>query len=90
LFDALAMGARAPQGSAATSTANLAIIGKATGASLSLLRSEPPNIFSPTLAPPTSVLASMQRVYLANGNLDYTSLLPTSSIVDPSFSASAS
>jgi NitT/TauT family transport system substrate-binding protein len=89
-FDALAMGAQALQGSGATSTSNLSIIARATGESLSLLRSEPPNIFSPTLAPPTSVLASMQRVYLANGNLDYTSLLPTSSIVDPSFSASAS
>jgi NitT/TauT family transport system substrate-binding protein len=88
-FDALAMGARALQGTGATSATNLAIIAKATGESLSLLHAEPPNLFSPTLAPPTSVLASMQSVYLANGNLDYASPMPMSQVVDPTFSQRA-
>ncbi len=86
-FDALAKGAADLQGSAATSSANLAIIAKATGESLALLRSEPPNLFSPTLAPPTSVLASMQSVYAANGNLVYRTPLPMRDVVDSSFAA---
>lgn len=88
-FDALAKGAQDLQGSAATSAANLAIIAKATGESLSLLRSEPPNVFSPTLAPQSSVLSSMQSVYLGAGNLDYHTPMPMSQVVDAQFANQA-
>jgi len=84
-FNALAKGAADLQGTNATSAANLAIIAKATGESLSLLHSEPPNLFAANLAPQPSVLSSMQSVYLAAGNLDYHTPMPMSQVVDSSF-----
>ena len=89
-FDALAEGARQLQGSAATSPANLAIVAKATGESLALLQSEPPNVFSPNLAPPVSTLDAMQKVFLANHDLNYGSSIPSSRYVNTSFSQHAS
>ncbi|WP_276961202.1 ABC transporter substrate-binding protein [Ferrimicrobium acidiphilum] len=84
-FDALAKGAQDLQGSAQTSSANLAIIAKATGESISILKSEPPSIYAPNLAPPTSTLSAMQQVYLANGLVDYHHPLSSSAYIDASF-----
>ncbi|MDA8287235.1 MAG: ABC transporter substrate-binding protein [Actinomycetota bacterium] len=89
-FDALVEASKKLQGKAANSKANLEIIAKATGESLSLLKAEPPNVFSPNLAPPVAVLAQMQRIYLANHNLDYSSPIPSSKYVDVAFAKSAS
>jgi len=88
-FDALVEASGHLQGKAASSAANLAIVAKATGESLSALKAEPANLFSPNLAPPTSVLESMQRTYLVNHNLDYTKLIPASRYVDATFSKDA-
>lgn len=89
-FDALVEAAKQLQGSNANSTTNLSIVAKATGQKLSLLQSEPPNLFSPTLAPPTKTLSSMQNVFLASHNLDYTSAIPSSKYIDSTFSNNAS
>ncbi len=88
-FDALVEASHQLQGKAASSKTNLEIVAKATGESLSLLEAEPPNVFSPNLAPPTAVLAQMQHIYLVNHNLDYTSTIPSSKYVDTAFSKSA-
>lgn len=89
-FNALVEGAKKLQGPAATSPANLAIIAKATGEKLSLLQSEPPNVFSPDLAAPVKTLGKMQTVYLANHNLNYTSAIPSSQYIDTAFAQQAS
>ena len=88
-FDALVQGAKQLQGKQAGSKANLQIVAKATGESLAALEAEPPNVFSPTLAPPVAVLRQMQHVYLVNHNLDYTTVLPSSKYVDARFSKRA-
>ncbi|MHB1534932.1 MAG: ABC transporter substrate-binding protein [Acidimicrobiales bacterium] len=85
-FDALVEAAKQLQGSAANSPANLVIVSQATGEKMSLLQAEPPNVFSPNLAPPDATLTAMQKVFLANHDLNYTSLLPTSKYVNPTFS----
>lgn len=84
-FDALAKGAQDLQGSAQTSAANLAIIAKATGESTAILKSEPPSIYAPNLAPPIATLGAMQNVYIANGLVDYHHPMGTSTFVDASF-----
>lgn len=84
-FDALAKGSQDLQGSAQTSSANLAIIAKATGESVNILKAEPPSVYTPNLAPPTSTLSAMQRVYLANGLVDYHHPLKSSAYVDSTF-----
>lgn len=89
-FDALVEASKQLQGSAVNSPANLAIVAKATGQKLSLLESEPPNMFSPNLAPPTKTLESMQNVFLASHSLDYTTLIPSSQYIDSTFSNNAS
>lgn len=89
-FDALVEASKKLQGSNVNSAANLAIVAKATGEKLSLLESVPPNVFSPTLAPPTKTLQSMQKVFLQSKNLDYTSLIPSSQYIDSTFSQNAS
>lgn len=89
-FDALVEASKKLQGSNVNSASNLAIVAKATGQKLSLLQSEPPNLFSPTLAPPTNTLQSMQQVFLQANNLDYTSLIPSSKYIDSTFSNNAS
>jgi NitT/TauT family transport system substrate-binding protein len=86
-FDALAEGARGLQGAQATSAANLKIEAKATGQSLSVLEREPANVFSPRLTPPTATLDAMQKVFLADGDLNYHELLFASTYVDTTFSA---
>jgi NitT/TauT family transport system substrate-binding protein len=88
-FDALVEAAKHLQGNAANSRANLEIVAKATGEKLSLLQSEPPNLFSPNLAPPVATLVHMQQVFLANHDLDYSSPVPSSHYIDPSFSERA-
>ena len=88
-FDALAEGAKQLKGAAANSHANLAIVAKATGESLSLLESEPRNVFSPNLAPPVATLSHMQDVFLSAGDLSYSSAIPTSKYVDTTFSKKA-
>ena len=89
-FDALVEASKQLQGNNADSALNLGIVAAATGQKLSLLESEPPNVFSPDLAPPTKTLQSMQKVFLANHNLDYSSLIPASKYIDTSFSTNAS
>lgn len=89
-FDALVEAAKQLQGSAVNFAANLAIVAKATGQKLSLLKSEPPNLFSPNLAPPTKTLESMQNVFLASHSLDYTTPIPSSQYIDLTFSNNAS
>lgn len=89
-FDALVEGAHKLQGKAVSSKANLKIVAKATGESLSLLESEPPNVFRANLAPPVAVLKQMQHIYLVNHNLDYHSMIPSSKYVNRSFSKKAS
>ena len=88
-FDALAEGAKQLKGAEANSHANLAIVAKATGESLSLLESEPRNVFSPNLAPPVATLSHMQNVFLSAGDLSYSSAIPTSKYVDTAFSTKA-
>src|SRR5579875_2018875 len=88
-FDALVQAAKQLQGKAANSHANLVIVAKATGESLSLLQSEPPNIFSPNLAPPVATLVNMQRVFLSAHDLTYSSPVPASRYVDTAFSKRA-
>lgn len=88
-FNALVEATHRLKGKAVSSKANLEIIAKATGESLSLLEAEPPNLFNPNLAPPVAVLNQMQRVYLANHNLDYSSLIPASKYIDRTFSKEA-
>lgn len=88
-FNALVEGAKQLQGKGSTSKANLAIVAKATGEPLSALVAEPPNLFSPNLAPPIAVLKQMQHIYLVNHNLSYTAPLPTTRYVDASFSEHA-
>ncbi len=88
-FDALVEASHQLQGNKASSKANLAIVAKATGESLTALEAEPPNRFSPDLAPPVAVLAQMQRIYLNNHNLDYTKPIPSSKYVVTSFSHDA-
>ncbi len=88
-FDALVEAAKRLQGSQANSLANLEIVAKATGESLSLLKAEPPNLFSPDLAPPVGVLQDMQQIFLQNHELDYSSLIPARRYVVTSFSAIA-
>jgi NitT/TauT family transport system substrate-binding protein len=70
-FDALAQGARGLQGAQATSAANLKIEAEATGQSLSVLEREPANVFSLRLTPATATLDAMQKVFLADGDLNY-------------------
>lgn len=89
-FDALVEASKKLQGSNVNSATNLAIVAKATGQKLSLLEAEPPNLFSPTLAPPTKTLQSMQNVFLQSKNLDYSSLIPSSQYIDTTFSNNAS
>lgn len=88
-FDALVEAAQQLQGSNANSTANLTIVAKATGETLSALQAEPPNEFSPNLAPPASMLTNMQQVFMAAKNLSYTSMIPSSSYVDSTFASNA-
>lgn len=88
-FDALVEAAKQLQGNAANSHANLQLVAKATGESLSLLESEPRNVFSPDLAPPTKTLSQMQNVFLSAGDLTYSSAIPSSKYVDPAFSTKA-
>ncbi len=88
-FDALVEASKQLQGNNATSAANLGILSTATGQKLSLLESEPPNVFSPNLAPPTQTLQSMQKVFLASHNLDYSTLIPSSNYIDSTFSNNA-
>jgi NitT/TauT family transport system substrate-binding protein len=88
-FDALAEAARHLQGRAAASPANLAIVARATGESLSALEAEPPNEFSPDLAPPVSLLNDMQNVFLNSKDLGYGPPVPASTYVDGTFSANA-
>jgi NitT/TauT family transport system substrate-binding protein len=88
-FDALAEAAKHLQGNEANSRANLEIVAAATGEKLSFLESEPPNVFSPNLAPPVATLANMQKVFLASHDLDYSSPVPSSRYIDTSFSAKA-
>ncbi|MDA8301667.1 MAG: ABC transporter substrate-binding protein [Actinomycetota bacterium] len=88
-FDALAEAAKHLQGKAANSHANLEIVAKATGEKLSLLEAEPPNVFSPDLAPPVATLSHMQSVFLANHNLTYSSPIPSSRYVDTTFATKA-
>ena len=89
-FDALAEAAKELQGSNASSKANLSIVAKATGETLSALEAEPPNQFSPTLAPPVSMLNDMQQVFMNSSSLNYTGLIPSSTYVDGTFSTDAS
>jgi NitT/TauT family transport system substrate-binding protein len=88
-FDALTEAAQHLQGQAAASPANLAIVARATGETLSALEAEPPNDFSPDLAPPVSLLDDMQNVFLSSKDLGYGSPVPSSSYVDGAFSANA-
>lgn len=88
-FTALTDAAKRLQGKAASSPANLAIVAKATGESLDALKAEPPNEFSPDLAPPVSLLADMQRVFLGNKDLSYGTPVSSSSYVDGTFSRKA-
>ena len=88
-FDALVQAARQLQGKQANSPASLAIVAKATGESLSALKAEPPNEFSPDLAPPVSLLNDMQKVFLSSKDLSYSTPVPSSSYVDGTFSAHA-
>jgi len=88
-FSALVKAAKTLQGSAANSKANLEIVANATGEKLSLLESEPRNVFSPNLAPPVATLEGMQKVFLQAGNLDYKTLIPSSTYVNAKFSNAA-
>jgi NitT/TauT family transport system substrate-binding protein len=88
-FDALVQGAKRLQGSGAVSTANLKIIAAATSEPLAALKSEPPNLFQPKLAPPTATLTDMQKVFAASKALSYSTQIPSSRYVDNSFSANA-
>lgn len=89
-FDALVEGAKQLQGSAAESPANQAIVASATGEKLSLLQAEPPNVFSANLAPPVSTLDAMQKVFLSDHDLNYSSSIPSSQYVDTTFSQHSS
>jgi NitT/TauT family transport system substrate-binding protein len=89
-FDALAEAAKQLQGSAANSKANLSIVAKATGETLSALEAEPANEFSPNLAPQVSLLNDMQQVFMNSNSLNYTGLIPSSKYVDSTFSSDAS
>jgi NitT/TauT family transport system substrate-binding protein len=88
-FDALVQAAQNLQGQQADSPANLAIVAKATGESISALKAEPPNEFSPDLAPPVSLLSDMQNVFLSSKDLSYGTPVSSSSYVDGTFSAHA-
>jgi NitT/TauT family transport system substrate-binding protein len=88
-FDALVEAAKHLQGRAANSRSNLEIVAKATGEKLSLLEAEPPNVFSPNLAPPVATLSQMQSVFLANHDLTYSSPIPSSRYVDTTFASRA-
>ncbi|HEY4044457.1 MAG TPA: ABC transporter substrate-binding protein [Rhodopila sp.] len=88
-FDALVQAAQHLQGQQADSPANLAIVAKATGESLSALKAEPPNEFSPDLAPPVSLLNDMQNVFSSTKDLSYGTPVSSSSYVNGTFSAHA-
>jgi NitT/TauT family transport system substrate-binding protein len=88
-FDALVEAAHDLQGMGAMAPANLAIVAKATGQSLSALEAEPPSEFSPDLAPPVYLLNDMQDVFLSNKELSYSTPIPASSYVNATFSNNA-
>ncbi|HEY6494789.1 MAG TPA: ABC transporter permease subunit [Trebonia sp.] len=88
-FDALVEAAGQLQGKQASSAANLAIVAKATGETLSALEAEPANQFSPDLAPPVSLLNDMQSVFLGSKDLNYSAPIASSTYVDGTFSANA-
>lgn len=85
-FDALVEAAQKLQGANA-STANLSIVAKATGETLSALQAEPPNVFDPAPAPPVSMLNSTQQAFMGAGNLNYSTAITSASYVDDSFSS---
>jgi NitT/TauT family transport system substrate-binding protein len=89
LFDALVEASHDLQGMGAMAPANLAIVAKATGQSLSALEAEPPSEFSPDLAPPIYLLNDMQDVFLSTKELSYSTPIPASTYVDDAFSNNA-
>jgi NitT/TauT family transport system substrate-binding protein len=89
-FDALVEAAKQLQGSNANSQGMLSVVAKDTGETLSALEAEPPNAFSPDLAPPVSMLNDMQQVFMNSASLNYKGLIPSSTYVDGTFSTDAS
>ena len=68
---------------------NLAIIAKYTKFPLDTVRAMDPYAYDPNLTPDTETILDMQRMFLAEGQLNYTTPLAADQLIDPSLAKAA-
>lgn len=86
---ALLRGARDLQGSDVKNEGNLAIVAKYTKFPLETVRGMDPYDFDPNLPPDPETILDMQRVYLTEGQLNYTTPLTADKLIEGSFAQAA-
>lgn len=88
-FDALVAGAADLQGEGATDEQNLQILAEATSQDLEVLRTAPKYTFDATLAPYPDTIDQMEEIWMAGGQITYTTPLGSAAFVNEEFTDNA-
>lgn len=85
-FNALAKASGDLQGEGATSEENLAILAKATGQDVAVLKASPSYRFDPKLAPQPATIDQMEQIWMTGGQITYTAAQGAQKLVRTQFS----